>query len=76
MDTVQGFQQFKSLEIGARRREAVRTYLAAHKGIIARIAARAGVNRTMVSLVLHGRAVSAPVEQAIGIEENEYEQVA
>lgn len=65
------FEQFKTLETGPDRREAVRTYLASHKGIVERVASRADVHRSVVSKVLHGRAVSAPVEQAIAAEEVE-----
>lgn len=65
------FEQFKGLETGPDRREAVRTYLVTRKGIVERVATRADVHRSVVSKVLHGRAVSAPVEQAIVAEESE-----
>lgn len=63
------YRQFRDLEVGAERREAVRGYLEAHRGIVERVSGRAGVHRSVVSKVLHGRAVSAPVEQAIAAEE-------
>lgn len=63
------FDDFKKFREGVRRREAVRTYLLEHQGLTVRVAARAGVHRTVVSKVLHGRAVSARVEQAIEDEE-------
>lgn len=69
MQTTVGYEQFKDLEIGPSRREAVRSYLAAHKGIVERVATRADVHRTVVSKVLHGRGTSSPVEQAIMAEE-------
>lgn len=69
MQTPQRFEQIKELETGPDRREAVRSYLATHKGIAERVAARADVHRSVVSKVLHGRGTSAPVEQAIIAEE-------
>jgi hypothetical protein len=69
MNTAQRFEQLKDLEVGPERREAVRVYLLAHKGIVDRVAARVPVHRSVVSKVLHGRAVSAPVVQALMEEE-------
>jgi len=69
MKTPNSYERFKGLETGPERREAVREYLAANKGIAERVATRADVHRSVVSKVLHGRAVSAPVEQAIADEE-------
>lgn len=71
MNTSQRYEQFKELETGPERREAVREYLASHRGIVERVASRADVHRSVVSKVLHGRAVSSPVEQAILAEELE-----
>jgi len=73
MKTPERYENFKDLEIGPERREAVRSYLAAHKGIIERVCARVKADsedyRTVVSKVLHGRATSAPVVEALEIEE-------
>ena len=73
MKTPERYENFKDLEIGPERREAVRSYLAAHKGIIERVCARVKPDsedyRTVVSKVLHGRATSAPVVEALEIEE-------
>jgi len=74
MKTPERYENFKDLEIGPERREAVRSYLAAHKGIIERVCARVKAKRddyyrTVVSKVLHGRATSAPVVEALEIEE-------
>ena len=69
------FDDFRGWKVGPRRREAVRDYIARYPGIIARVAARAAVHRSVVSKILHGRAVSAPVEGALGREEK-YAKVA
>lgn len=51
------------------RREAIAVYLVRSRGFTVRAAKRAGVNQSMVSRVLHGNVVSAPVEKAILQEE-------
>lgn len=63
------YASFSALRVGPRRRELVRSYLEASPGIIGRIAVRASVDPSVVSKVLHGRAVSAPVVRAIEAEE-------
>lgn len=76
MSSTHSYGEFKAMPVGARRREAVRRYLVDHRGITRRVAARLAVSPTMVSKVLHGRAVSAPVERAIEAEEQEEEKQA
>jgi hypothetical protein len=75
MSTPLRFEDFREWTIGPERREAVRTYLEQHKGIVARVAARGNVDRTVVSKILHGRAVSAPVVAAIEMEEKKHSRI-
>jgi len=67
------FEKIKAKKAAsAARREAIRDYLAAMgTGFVASVGRRAGVSHTMVSKVLHGRAVSARVERAILDEESQ-----
>lgn len=75
MSTSIRYLDFKSIRVGPKRREMVRTYMQQFPhGFTGRVSARAGVHRTVVSKVLHGRAVSANVEAALQEEEKEYEK--
>ena len=73
MSSTHRYADFKDLPIGARRREALRKYLAERRGIATAAAMRAGVSTTMVSKVLNGHNVSANVEQALEEEERQWE---
>jgi hypothetical protein len=78
MSSTYYWEQIKWLK-GSRRRKAVAAYLVdlgagrwcSDETFVLSVAHRAGVTNTMVSKVLHGRAVSAPVGRAIAAEENE-----
>jgi len=80
MSSAQRYADIKALPPESpKRREAVRSYLILQrgsKGFTRRVAERAGVNPTMVSKVLHGTAVSDPVERAIFAEEEAHANAA
>ena len=66
MSSAQSYADIKALpKQTPKRREAVRSFLRRHRGITRAAAALASVDPSMVSKVLHGAAVSAPVENAI-----------
>ena len=71
MSSPHSFEQIKILERNSDdRHDAVRRYLRARKrGFVDRVRRKAKVHKTMVYKVLHGSAVSAPVEEALLAEE-------